>query len=230
MIRKWTRIISLPVNFLLMKRMYLKYRYKSFRRSLIYKKLHIKRTKFRRKQYAKLKHLYNWNLCVQIWQNWICDFDWNFYINKFYYFKNFNEFEIISYNSYFFNTKKLKLFSNYLFFINCFFSRKMNFFLNNKNNNFFLSNFFFLPFFSSFLSYPVLPSLNDFSNPMFSLNISSSPILLNLDNFFYKLENYSKLSELSFSFVNFFNFIFSFLLFFIIEYKKIITLFYLNFI
>ena len=101
--------MKLSINFLKIKKLRYRYRFKSFRKAVIYKKYHAKRTKFRRKQYAKLKHAYNWSLYVQIWQRWTVDFSWNLALNRFHYIKNFNELELITYNSYFFNTKKIKI-------------------------------------------------------------------------------------------------------------------------
>ena len=217
MIRKWSHIIKFSLNVFKMKKTSARYTYKSFRSGVLFKKGYVKKTRIKRNQYSYLKHFFNWAICIQIWQHWIKDFEWNFYITKFQYFKNFNEFEIISYNSYFFNNKKLKMMSNYDFYVNCFSSKKLLYFFYNKNFKCFSSLFL------NFFTYPLFVS----NNPPLQfpvLELSIFPLLFNFENNFYNL--LTPLNS-SFNFSIFFNLIENLIIFQLIELKKILTIFFL---
>lgn len=204
-----------------MKRLFNRYRYKSFRKGVLFKKGYIKKTWIKRNQFAFFKHLLNWAIYVQIWQNWVKNFQWFFYIAKFQYFKNFNEFEIISYNSYFFNNKKLKLISNYDHFVNCYLSRKLFFYFINKNfKSFSLS---FLGFFSYSFSF-----LKDNELPLFPSSESSIfPISYFLENNYYSINMTDDFPIFDLNLI--FKIILKLIIHQITEMRKIVTLLYLPF-
>lgn len=216
MIRKWSRIAFLSFDVFKMKKAYARYTYKSFRSGVLFKKAYFKKTRIKRNQYSYYKHLFNWTMYSQIWQHWIKDFEWNFYLTKFQYFKNFNEFEVISYNAYFFNNKKLKMISNYDNYVNCFSSKKLLYFFYNKNFKCFFSLFL------NFFSYPLnFSTFNDLL-PFPDLTLSTFPIIFNLENNFYNL---SISHSIHFNLDIIFSLIQNLIIFQILELKKILIIF-----
>jgi len=137
MIRRWSRLISIESNSAFFTRILFKRRFKSFRKSIIFRKFFLKYSKLLRKHYARLKHSYNWIIYTQIWQHWISDFLKIKNIIKFHFFKKMNPIERLSYDPYRFSTKQQKL-SAFVSHVSCGLTKRLifwNSFIMSKTNS-----------------------------------------------------------------------------------------------
>jgi hypothetical protein len=147
MVRRWSRVnltnVSIKNNSY---KFYFKYLFKTFRKSLIFKKFYIKRTKFTRKKTTFLKHRFNWLPYSQIFKYWIKDFKNNKTTCKFQYLNALFKFNYLVFDKNFFKNKKnLNLFRT-VFYISNFISRTFRLLFLKRNFNFNFNFFKNIPF------------------------------------------------------------------------------------
>lgn len=75
MIRRWSHIINLNSHIFSKKTIFFNYYCSSFKKSIIFKKLRFKNTKFKRRTLIRLKHRNNWMIYLQIFNHWTLDFN-----------------------------------------------------------------------------------------------------------------------------------------------------------
>jgi hypothetical protein len=109
MIRRWSRLTQLTFSSDQYSKIHFRFKFKSFRKAIIFKKFFTLYSKILRRHYSRMKHSYNWLIYTQIWQHWIKDFLKLKISTRFFYIKNFNPLEYFSYDPYRLNSKQQKL-------------------------------------------------------------------------------------------------------------------------
>jgi hypothetical protein len=162
MIRRWSHIIYININFnknLIFKK---KFNLNLFRLAVRFKRFTFSYTKLKRKSLIRIKHKNNFIIYTSVLKLWVKHYLFN---------KNYLKFQ-------FFN----KIFINNYYFFNLSFIKIKN---NEIKNNF---NFVFFNFINKNFNYINKINLNKFFNHL-PLSIAFSPFIINKDNTIYPISN-----------------------------------------
>lgn len=128
MIRRWSHIINLNSQNVTKKPVFFKYYCSSFKKSIIFKKLRFKNTKFKRKTLIRLKHRNNWMIYLQVFNHWTLDFNFAKSYTRYQLNANISSFDFLAYDFFLLNCKQL--FDSNNFFLSSHVSKKTYQFLN----------------------------------------------------------------------------------------------------
>lgn len=128
MVRRWSHIINLNSQNITKKAIFFNYYCSSFKKSIIFKKLRYKNTKFKRRTLIRLKHRNNWMIYLQIFNHWALDFSFAKSYVRYQLNANISAFDFLAYDFSLLNRKQLH--DCDIFFLSSHVSKKTYRFLN----------------------------------------------------------------------------------------------------